>query len=226
MVDYAQCLLGFFGNWARKSWGSCIAPWENPSSGCWGSDPSLTVLSCMRREGWWLVPLRDGWWICEFLCVGVNFGSLWQVLGLDWLGWWGWKASLVDKEAQGRRHSTEEEREPAFIRHLLLWQALWVITFNYYYAASHYSLPERKLGLWVVKMLKVLGTRSFQLWPTVLFNTFRARRLQVPSFLCLAFILRVNWAGWQTAFSNLYTGGWWDPFIWLLKASLIKGMIL
>lgn len=22
---------------ARKSWGSCVAPWENPSSGCWGS---------------------------------------------------------------------------------------------------------------------------------------------------------------------------------------------
>lgn len=65
------------------------------------------------------------------------------MLGLDWLGGGVWKASLLDKEAQGRRRSTEEEREPAFIRHPLLWQAIWVITFNCYYAVSHYSLPER-----------------------------------------------------------------------------------
>lgn len=80
----------------------------------------------------------------------VSFCAWGLILGVcdkcwAWTGLVGgvWKASLLDKEAQGRRRSTEEEREPAFIRHPLLWQAIWVITFNCYYAVSHYSLPER-----------------------------------------------------------------------------------
>lgn len=215
MVDYAQCLLGFFGNWAQKSWGSCIAPWENPSSDCWGSDPSLMVLSCLRREG--LVAGSPGWrasglWV--FMCV-------YRVqLGACDLAWgWSWKASLLNGEGQEVIALRKEENHyllgtnccggSSAFSHLIV-TTLWAVA----------ALPERKLWLRVVKMLKVLGTRSFQLWFIVLFNMFGARKQQALPFLCLAFVLKVNWGGWQTALSNLQVRGWWDPFIWLLKASL------
>jgi hypothetical protein len=73
VVDYAQCLPRFLWKlWARKSWGSCIAPWENPSSDCWGSVPSPRALSCLRRKA--------GDW---FPCM-VPFGTPVPALGGDW----------------------------------------------------------------------------------------------------------------------------------------------
>lgn len=57
VVDYAQCLPRFLWKlWARKSWGSCIAPWENPRRGLGLS--SLPESPELPEEGdWWgLVP--------------------------------------------------------------------------------------------------------------------------------------------------------------------------
>ena len=62
VVDYARCLLGFFGNCGPgKVGGSCIAPWENLSSSCWGSVPSLRVRQ-LFEEGR-LVAGTLGWWV-------------------------------------------------------------------------------------------------------------------------------------------------------------------
>lgn len=85
--------------------------------------------------------------MCVCVCGGGTAGSLWQVVGLVWPGWGVWKARLLDKEAEEEGIGLRKE-EPAFIGHLLSWQALCCITFVYHSLRYYSYFAGEKTPAW------------------------------------------------------------------------------